>query len=51
MINADDVLGRRWLGRYSDAVAYSLHGRLADFPGVSWWRKRYILWRRGESDH
>ncbi|NHI01191.1 UDP-N-acetylmuramoyl-L-alanyl-D-glutamate--2,6-diaminopimelate ligase [Oceanimonas sp. MB9] len=33
VINADDVLGRRWLGRYSDAVAYSLHGRLADFPG------------------
>ncbi|MCC4264944.1 UDP-N-acetylmuramoyl-L-alanyl-D-glutamate--2,6-diaminopimelate ligase [Oceanimonas baumannii] len=33
VINADDVYGRRWLSHYSDAVAYSLHGRLADFPG------------------
>ncbi|WMC10126.1 UDP-N-acetylmuramoyl-L-alanyl-D-glutamate--2,6-diaminopimelate ligase [Oceanimonas pelagia] len=33
VINADDVYGRRWLGHYADAVAYSLHGRLADFPG------------------
>lgn len=33
VINADDVVGRRWLGRYPDAVACSLHGRVADFPG------------------
>lgn len=33
VINADDVHGRRWLAHYPDAVAYSLHGRMADFPG------------------
>ncbi|WP_410506587.1 UDP-N-acetylmuramoyl-L-alanyl-D-glutamate--2,6-diaminopimelate ligase [Oceanimonas sp. CAM02] len=33
VINADDVFGRRWLGHYPDAVAYSLHGRVADFRG------------------
>ncbi|MDP5293119.1 UDP-N-acetylmuramoyl-L-alanyl-D-glutamate--2,6-diaminopimelate ligase [Oceanimonas sp. CHS3-5] len=33
VINADDVHGRRWLAHYPDAVAYSLHGRVADFAG------------------
>lgn len=33
VINADDVVGRRWLRLYPDAIAYSLHGRLADFNG------------------
>ncbi|WP_369409621.1 UDP-N-acetylmuramoyl-L-alanyl-D-glutamate--2,6-diaminopimelate ligase [Zobellella iuensis] len=33
VINADDVVGRRWLRLYPDAIAYSLHGRLADFSG------------------
>ncbi|WP_245879604.1 UDP-N-acetylmuramoyl-L-alanyl-D-glutamate--2,6-diaminopimelate ligase [Zobellella endophytica] len=33
VINADDTLGRRWLRRYPEAIAYSLHGRLVDFGG------------------
>ena len=33
VINADDPLGRRWLSRYPDAIAYSLHGRLSDYAG------------------
>lgn len=33
VINADDAVGRRWLSRYTDAIAYSLHGRLSDFAG------------------
>ena len=33
VINADDPLGRRWLGRYPEAIAYGLHGRVSDFPG------------------
>lgn len=33
VINADDVVGRRWLSRYPQAIAYSLHGRLSDFAG------------------
>ncbi|MBM7455496.1 UDP-N-acetylmuramoyl-L-alanyl-D-glutamate--2,6-diaminopimelate ligase [Oceanisphaera litoralis] len=33
VINADDPLGRRWLGRYPDAIAFGLHGRMGDFGG------------------
>ena len=33
VINADDPVGRRWLRLYPDAIAYSLHGWLADFDG------------------
>lgn len=33
VINADDIVGRRWLSLYPHAIAYSLHGRVSDFAG------------------
>lgn len=33
VINADDPVGRSWLVDYPSAIAYSLHGKLADYAG------------------